>query len=87
MVSQNILSDKMEYVRKMRNAGLIEGREGEQLESLISKKMMKLAFHPPQIDLPDAQELLRSHPLFNHMSKGVFEHRVCQKALIFLLWQ
>lgn len=85
MISQNILSDKMEFVKKMRSAGLIESREGEHLESLISMKMMKLAFHPPQIKLPDAQDLLHSHPLFNHMSQPVFTAKVRQSKCFSVL--
>lgn len=80
MVSQSILSEKMEYVQKMRRAGLIEAREGDQLEVLISKQMKKLAFCPPQLQLPDPKALLHSHPLFSDVSRHVFETQVCRQS-------
>lgn len=76
MVAQHILLDKLQYIEKLHKAGLIEAREAEGLETLIAKKMKKLAFHPPKLELPEAKDLLHSHPLFSDISRSVFESEV-----------
>lgn len=76
MAAQNLLSEKMECIQDMKHGGLIEAREAQQLEALISRQMKRLAFHPPQLELPDPQNLLYSHPLFSELPKSVFDTEV-----------
>jgi len=75
-----VLHMKAKYVEELGRSGLIEHKEASALSQLIESRIKKLVYHPPQVQLPESKDLLKSHPLFVELGQQIFDSTVWPHA-------
>eukprot|EP00803_Ostreobium_quekettii_P005115 evm.model.scf_123.5 EVM.evm.TU.scf_123.5 scf_123:132105-140643(-) len=80
LAAWEVLHMKAKYVDELGRSGLIEHKEATALSNLIESRIKKLMYHPPQVELPESKDLLKSHPLFAELGQQIFDSTVWPHA-------